>query len=151
VPTRLVIDNAKCAGVKAVFHDPVIQHAYRDCAEHYGFLIAPCRVRTPEYKGKVEQGGVHYVVRNALAGRTFRDHVEGNAHLRRWLTDTAGVCIHGTTKRRPWRGSARWSRRPCPPARDAVHGADLETRDAAPRLSGDLRRGVPLGAASLLR
>jgi transposase len=101
VPTRLIIDNAKCAVVKAVFHDPVIQRAYRDCAEHYGFLIAPCRVRTPEHKGKVEQGGVHYVVRNALAGRVFRDDVEGNAHLRRWLVDTAGVRIHGTTKEPP--------------------------------------------------
>jgi transposase len=101
VPTRLVIDNAKCAVVSAVFHDPVIQRAYRDCAEHYGFLIAPCRVRTPEHKGKVEQGGVHYVVRNALAGRTFRDLLDGNAHLRLWLIETAGVRIHGTTKEAP--------------------------------------------------
>ena len=101
VPTRLIIDNAKCAVVTAVFHDPVIQRAYRDCAEHYGFLIAPCRVRTPEHKGKVEQGGVHYVVRNALAGRVFRDDVDGNAHLRRWLMETAGVRIHGTTKEAP--------------------------------------------------
>jgi transposase len=101
VPRRLVIDNAKCAVVKAIFHDPVIQRAYRDCAEHYGFLIAPCRVQTPEHKGKVEQGGVHYVVRNALAGRTFCDDVEGNAHLRRWLLETAGARIHGTTKEAP--------------------------------------------------
>jgi transposase len=36
---------------------------------HYGFLIAPCRVRTPQHKGKVEQGGVHYVTRNFLGGR----------------------------------------------------------------------------------
>lgn len=97
VPTRLIIDNAKCAVMTAIFHDPVIQRAYRDCAEHYGFLIAPCRVRTPEHKGKVEQGGVHYVVRNALAGRDFRDDVDGNAHLRRWALETAGVRRHGTT------------------------------------------------------
>lgn len=113
VPARLVIDNAKCAVAKAIFHDPVIQRAYRDCAEHYGFLIAPCRVQTPEHKGKVEQGGVHYVVRNALAGRTFRDDVEGNAHLRRWLLETAGARIHGTTKERRSRGSGTSSRRPC--------------------------------------
>lgn len=101
VPTRLVIDNAKCAVVKALFHDPVIQRAYRDCAEHYGFLIAPCRVRTPEHKGKVEQGGVHYVVRNALAGQDFVNDVDGNAYLRRWLLDTAGVRVHGTTFEAP--------------------------------------------------
>jgi hypothetical protein len=32
----------------------------------------------------VEQGGVHYVKRNALAGRAFRDVHDGNRHLLRW-------------------------------------------------------------------
>ncbi len=78
-----------------------MQRSYRDCAEHYGFLIAPCRPRTPEHKGKVEQGGVHYVTRNALAGRAFRDIHEGNRHLLRWCMETAGRRVHGTTKRIP--------------------------------------------------
>src|SRR5262249_48076292 len=52
------------------------------------FLIAPCRPRTPEHKGKVEQGGVHYVKRNALAGRAFRDVHEANRHLWRWCVET---------------------------------------------------------------
>jgi len=64
VPERLVIDNLKAAIVRACFYDPQAQQAYRECAEHYGFLISPCRPRTPEHKGKVEQGGVHYVKRN---------------------------------------------------------------------------------------
>jgi transposase len=57
VPKRVVLDNLKSAITKACQDDPQVQQAYRECAEHYGFLIAPCRVRTPEHKGKVEQGG----------------------------------------------------------------------------------------------
>ena len=74
VPKRMVIDNLKAAIVKASWDDPGVQQSYRECAEHYGFLIAPCRPRTPEHKGKVEQGGVHYVKRNRLRrGRSGAD------------------------------------------------------------------------------
>jgi transposase len=101
VPRRLVIDNLKAAIVRASFHDPVVQRAYRECAEHYGFLIAPCRPRTPQHKGKVEQGGVHYVKRNFLAGRTLRDQTEANRLALAWCRETAGQRIHGTVKERP--------------------------------------------------
>ena len=69
VARRVVLDNLKAAIVRAALYDPEVQRVYRECAEHYGFLIAPCRVRMPEHKGKVEQGGVHYVTRNCLARR----------------------------------------------------------------------------------
>jgi transposase len=101
VPVRVVLDNLKAAIVRAALYDPEVQRAYREGAEHYGFLIAPCRPRMPEHKGKVEQGGVHYVKRNALAGRTFRDLREANAHLRRWCLEVAGRRVHGTTKQVP--------------------------------------------------
>jgi transposase len=101
VPRRVVLDNLKAAIVHAALYDPEVQRAYRECAEHYGFLISPCRPRTPEHKGKVEQGGVHYVKRNALAGRDFRDLPEGNRHLWRWCLETAGRRVHGTTKQIP--------------------------------------------------
>lgn len=51
VPRRIVIDNLKSAIVKAALHDPVVERSYRECSEHYGFMISPCRVRTPEHKG----------------------------------------------------------------------------------------------------
>jgi transposase len=101
VPRRVVLDNLRAAIVHAALYDPEVQRSYRECAEHYGFLIAPCRPRTPEHKGKVEQGGVHYVKRNALAGRDFRDVHDGNRHLWRWCLETAGRRLHGTTKRIP--------------------------------------------------
>jgi transposase len=101
VVRRVVVDNLKAAITQALFYDPVAQRAYRECAEHYGFLISPCRPRTPEHKGKVEQGGVHYVARNFVAGRDFVDLTDANRRVRAWCTDIAGQRIHGTTKEAP--------------------------------------------------
>lgn len=101
VPRRVILDNLKAAIVRATLYDPAVQRAYRECAEHYGFLIAPCRPRTPEHKGKVEQGGVHYVKRNCLAGRAFRDIHDANGHALRWCLETAGQRVHGTIQQQP--------------------------------------------------
>jgi len=111
VPRRIVLDNLRAAIVHAALYDPEVQRTYRECAEHYGFLIAPCRPRTPEHKGKVEQGGVHYVKRNALAGRSFRDLHDGNRHLWRWCLEIAGRRLHGTRSRSS--ASTRPSARRC--------------------------------------
>jgi len=75
VPKRLVIDNLKAGITQAVWDDPQVQMAYRECAEHYGFMIAPCRPRTPEHKGKVEQGGVvnsRTIMYHVLAARLYQ-------------------------------------------------------------------------------
>jgi transposase len=101
VPARVVIDNLKAGITKAAWDEPEVQAAYRECAEHYGFLIAPCRPRTPEHKGKVEQGGVHYVCRNFLAGRTPTSLSQANQEVRGWCLGTAGLRVHGTTKQQP--------------------------------------------------
>jgi transposase len=101
VPQRVVIDNLKAAIIRACWHDPAVQQSYRECAEHYGFLIAPCRPGMPEHKGKVEQGGVHYVKRNFLGGRVPTSLTQANRDVRRWVQTTAGQRIHGTTKEQP--------------------------------------------------
>ncbi len=101
VPRRVVPDNLKAAIVRAALYDPEVQRVSRECAEHYGFLIAPCRPRTPAHQGKVEQGGVHSVQRNCLAGRAFRDLHHANQHGLRWCVETAGMRLHGTTKQQP--------------------------------------------------
>jgi len=101
VPERLVIDNLKAAIVKAVWDDPQVQQSYRECATHYGFRIAPCRPRTPEHKGKVEKGGVHYVKRNFLGGRQPTTLTQANQDVLVWCNTTAGRRIHGTTKEKP--------------------------------------------------
>jgi transposase len=100
-PERLVIDNLKAAIIRACWDDPEIQYSYRECAEHYGFLISPCRPRTPEHKGKVEQGGVHYVKRNFLGGREPTTITQANQDVLVWTNTTAGLRKHGTTKEQP--------------------------------------------------
>jgi transposase len=101
VTERVRIDNLKTAILKAVYDDPQVQQSFRECAEHYGFLIAPCRVATPEHKGKVEQGGVHYVTRNFLGGREPTTLTQANREVLTWCNTTAGLRLHGTTKAKP--------------------------------------------------
>lgn len=101
VPARVVPDNLKAAIVRASRHEPEAQRAYRECATHYGFLIDPNPPRTPRLKGKVEQGGVHYVKRNFLAGRDPEPLDVRNAKLWAWCTQIAGERVHGTTQERP--------------------------------------------------
>jgi len=100
VPRRIVLDNLKAAIVKACFEAPVVQRSYQELAEHYGFLLAPCRVRTPQHKGKVESG-VHYVQRNLLASHDFADIAAANQGALVWLAQVAGQRIHGTTRQKP--------------------------------------------------
>ena len=101
VPERVVLDNLKAAILHASAQEPVVQRAYRECAEHYGFRIDPNPPRQPHLKGKVEQGGVHYVKRNFLAGREPGPTDDLNRKLRHWCTEVAGRRLHGTTKQRP--------------------------------------------------
>jgi len=65
VPSRAIIDNAKCAITKACVHEPAVQRAYAECAGGYGFKIDPCPPRDPQKKGIVE-AGVKYIKGNFL-------------------------------------------------------------------------------------
>jgi transposase len=100
VPRRIVLDNLKAAIVKACFEAPVVQRSYQELAEHYGFLLAPCRPRTPQHKGKVESG-VHYVQRNLLTSHDFADITAANQGALVWIAQVAGQRIHGTTRQKP--------------------------------------------------
>jgi hypothetical protein len=100
VPQRVIIDNAKCAITKACSKDPTVQRAYAECAEGYGFKIDPCPPYDPQKKGIVESG-VKYVKGNFLALREFRNLADLNEQARAWVTNVAGVRIHGTTRQAP--------------------------------------------------
>ena len=102
VPQRLVIDNLKSGITQAIWDDPHVQIAYRECAEHYGFLILPCRPATPEHKGKVE-GGVSYVQGRFMGGKGVLELSQANRDVRKWCQEEAGMRIHGTTKEQPRR------------------------------------------------
>ncbi len=104
VSKRVVLDNLKAAIVKAYVGDrePEVQQAYRECAEHYGFLIDPCLPRKPQHKGKVERGGVGYL-KQAFVPLLPTDVTlpEANRLLRDWCLNTAGLRVHGTTRETP--------------------------------------------------
>ena len=100
VPARVVIDNAKCAITRACAQDPLVQRAYAECAEGYGFKIDPCPPHDPQKKGIVESG-VKYLKGNFLPLREFRDLSDLNAQAWQWVMDTAGLRCHGTTRQRP--------------------------------------------------
>ena len=100
VPERLIIDNAKCAIIKACRFDPEVQRSYAECAEGYGFKIDPCPPHDPQKKGIVESG-VKYVKRNFLPTRSFRDLSDLNTQVRTWVLHEAGQRTHGTTRQSP--------------------------------------------------
>jgi transposase len=100
IPERVIIDNAKCAIIKACQNDPEVQRSYADCAEGYRFKIDPCPPHDPQKKGIVESG-VKYVKGNFLPLKTFRDLADLNAQARRWVLEEAGVRRHGTTGEAP--------------------------------------------------
>jgi transposase len=41
IPARIVLDNLKAAILRASVYDPVVQRAYRECANQYSFRIDP--------------------------------------------------------------------------------------------------------------
>lgn len=100
VPEEVVIDNLKAAVLNASLTDPVLSEPYRRFARHYAFLVHPCRPRTPEHKGKVESG-VHYVKRNFVASEELTDIHEANRKVAIWVSEEAGLRVHGTTHVRP--------------------------------------------------
>lgn len=100
VPTKIIIDNAKCAITKACYYDPVAQRAYAEFAEGYSFIISACPPYDPQKKGRVESG-VKYIKKNFSPLRHFRNLVDANQQLRQWNLETAGNRIHGSTREKP--------------------------------------------------
>ena len=90
VPDQIVIDKGKAAVLRSDLENQALSVPYSRLARHYGFLVHPCRVRTPEHKGKVENG-VRYVQRNFIAGREFVDIEEANRKLLEWVVNEAAV------------------------------------------------------------
>jgi transposase len=97
--TRMVKhDNLKSAVLKAHLYESELNPTYLAFADHCGFIPIPCKVRTPEHKGKVESH-IKYVQNNALKGKTFAALDEQNQYLTVWNKTWASTRIHGTTKK----------------------------------------------------
>lgn len=100
IPECVRIDNLKAAILQANFYEPVYQELYKKFSEYYGFSIIPCRIYSPNDKGKVESG-IKYVKKNFFAGRTFKDGQDLDRQLRYWLDHTCNRRTHGTTRKIP--------------------------------------------------
>lgn len=97
---RVIIDNPKCAIVKACIYEPEVQRAYAQCAEGYSFKVDPCPPRDPAKKGIVESG-VKYVKSSFLPLREFRDLDDVNRQAQAWVMQEASTRTHGTTREVP--------------------------------------------------
>lgn len=97
VPKTVNLDNLKAAVVKADWYDPELNPKVADFCRHYGTVLMPCRVRTPEHKGKTESS-IKYVKGNGLAGRQFESVAQENQFLAHWESTVADQRIHGTTR-----------------------------------------------------
>jgi transposase len=100
VVERVVVDNLKAAVLVHDLEDPILCIPYKRMAQHYGFLISPCRPYTPQHKGKVESG-VRYVKGNLWPGLKERKVSDANAGAMKWIENHAGLRIHGTTRKQP--------------------------------------------------
>lgn len=100
VPEVVKVDNLKAAILEANFYEPVHQEVYKKFSDYYGFGAIPCRIRSPQEKGKVESG-IKYVKNNFFAGRKFGSNQEVRSKLRDWLDKKCNMRIHGTTKKVP--------------------------------------------------
>ena len=98
VPKVVKLDNLKSGVLQAHIYEPELNPNYLAFANHHNFVPLPCKVRTPQHKGKVESA-VKYVQNNALTGKTFDSLEAQNHYLRRWNQTWAATRIHGTTKR----------------------------------------------------
>ena len=100
VTRRLVIDNLKAAVVKADRYEPIFQRTFLEYSRHRGFIIDATDVGSPKEKPKVERQ-IPYVRENFFKGEEFLDREHAQREAIRWCMMTAGLRIHGTTRRRP--------------------------------------------------
>ena len=99
-PRKVIFDNLKAAVLSGSGRHARLHPAFAALCGHYCMEPIPCERRDPESKGVVE-GGVRYVKRNALQGRSFEcfeDYVHFAPH---WRDGIANVRIHATTRQRP--------------------------------------------------
>jgi transposase len=101
-PRAIIFDNLKTAVINGSGRAACFHPEFLALCGYYCMQPIACERRDPESKGIVE-GGVRYVKRNALAGRSdelvcFEDYV---AFAPRWRDEIANVRTHETTRERP--------------------------------------------------
>ena len=96
----LVPDNCKAIVIRADPLNPVFCVAFLEYAQSRGFVADPARVRSPQDKGRVERN-VKYLQGSLMPGEKFMGMSWTREFAMTWCTDTAGLRIHGTTRKQP--------------------------------------------------
>jgi transposase len=100
ISARVCIDNLKAAVTKADRYDPVFQRTFDEYARYRGFVIDSTVSGHPKGKPHVERQ-VPYVRENFFRGERFLSLAHARSEARKWCMTTAGLRIHGTTRKRP--------------------------------------------------
>lgn len=97
----LVPDNLKPVVDKADRLEPRWNREWLEYAQARGLVVDPARVRSPQGKGRVENG-VKFVQVSFFAGEQFAAGID-DAQRRAgdWCRVRAGMRVHGTTRQRP--------------------------------------------------
>jgi transposase len=100
VSRRLIIDNMKAAVVKSHRYEPIFNRTFLEYSQYQGFIIDPAVARHPQGKATVERQ-MPYVRENFFKGEKFIDADHVQREVVKWCINTAGMRIHGTTRKRP--------------------------------------------------
>lgn len=96
----VIPDNCKCIVAYADPLNPRFCRAFLEYAQSRGFIVDPARVRTPQDKPRVERN-VQYVQGDFMRGETFFNLALTQQDAVIWCRDTAGLRVHGTTRKQP--------------------------------------------------
>lgn len=98
-PRELLYDRMKTAVIRDGERDGIVYNrALIDLARHYGFIPRACQPYRAKTKGKVERP-FRYIREDFFLARSFRNLVDLNDQLRRWLDGVANPRLHATTRR----------------------------------------------------
>jgi Integrase core domain len=96
----LIADNLKPVVDKADRLEPRWNREWLEYAQARGLVCDPARVRSPQDKGRVENG-VKFVQVSFFAGEQFADLADAQRRAEDWCRVRAGMRVHGTIRQRP--------------------------------------------------
>jgi transposase len=96
----LVPDNLKPVVDKADRLEPRWNREWLEYAQARGLVVDPARVRSPQDKGRVENG-VKFAQVSFFAGEQFAGIADAQRRAEDWCRVRAGMRVHGTTRQRP--------------------------------------------------
>ena len=128
--------------------EPRWNREWLEYAQARGLVVDPARVRSPQDKGRVENG-VKFVQVSFFAGEQFAGIEDAQRRAEDWCRMRAGMRVHGTTRQRPAEVFAQLEAPALLPAPGAaVPGAGVERGQGAARFPCPGAERVLLGAAT---